>query len=145
MRGDALDLRDDEAVGVLRRHRQREVVERQRLALHGDVAGRVGGGAADQRDVDREGLVESHSSPSISISSHQVLGGARVDLAALLARDRRRCRRPTLVSVPARCAAMSRNRCEMHAERQVVGLDAVCPAPVGELRHEGPVAADSRA
>ena len=43
---------------VLGRHRGGQVVERQRLALHGDVAGRVGRGAADQRDVDREGLVE---------------------------------------------------------------------------------------
>ena len=37
-RADALDLRDHEAAGVLRGHGEREVVERQRLALHGDVA-----------------------------------------------------------------------------------------------------------
>ena len=43
---DALDLRDHEPVGVLGRHRQRKIVERQRFALHGDVAAQVGGGAA---------------------------------------------------------------------------------------------------
>ena len=51
---DALDLRDDEAAGVLGRHGGGEIVQRQRLALHGDVAVRIAGGAADERDVDRE-------------------------------------------------------------------------------------------
>ena len=80
---DALDLHDDQAVGVLRRHRHGEIVERQRLALHGDVAVRVGGGAAQERDVDRKGLVEQ---PLLAVDlhhPHEVLGGAVVDLATL--------------------------------------------------------------
>ena len=40
--GDALDLHDDDAAGVVRRHRHRQRFERQRLALHRDVAVGVG-------------------------------------------------------------------------------------------------------
>ena len=54
---------------LLRRHGDGQRLQRQRLALHGDVAVRVGGGAADDADIDREGLVEQHSSPPILISS----------------------------------------------------------------------------
>ncbi len=36
----ALDLRDDEAVRIARGHGEREIVERERLALHRDVARR---------------------------------------------------------------------------------------------------------
>ena len=82
----ALDLHDDEAVGVLRRHRQREIVERQCLALHGDVAAQVGGGATEQRHRDGEGFVEQ---PFLVVDlhhAHQVVGSAVVDLATLLAR-----------------------------------------------------------
>ena len=54
--GDALDLDDDEAARVARRHGDRQRLQRQRLALHGDVAVAVGGGAAHDGDVDRERL-----------------------------------------------------------------------------------------
>ena len=56
--GDALDLRDDDAARVARRHRDREAFERERLALHRDVAVGIGGGAAHDADVDRERAVE---------------------------------------------------------------------------------------
>jgi hypothetical protein len=36
--GDALDLRDDDAARVVRRHRDGQRLQRQRLALHGEVA-----------------------------------------------------------------------------------------------------------
>jgi hypothetical protein len=52
--GDALDLDDDDAVGVVRRHGRGGCVELERLALHGGVAARVGGGGTQERDVDRE-------------------------------------------------------------------------------------------
>ena len=44
--GDALDLHDHQAAAVVRRHRDRQRLERQRLALHRDVAVGIGGGAA---------------------------------------------------------------------------------------------------
>ena len=84
--GNALDLRDDEAVGVLRRHRQRQVVERQRFAFHGDVAGQVGGRAADERHRDRKGLVEK---PLLAVElddANEIFAGRSVDAPALDAR-----------------------------------------------------------
>ncbi len=86
VRAHPLHLRDHEAAGVLRGRRDGEVVERERLVLHGDVAVQVRGGAAKQRDRDREGLVEE---PLLALDlhhAHQLVGGAIVDLAALLAR-----------------------------------------------------------
>jgi hypothetical protein len=56
--GDALDLHDHQPAAVARRHGDRQALERQGLALHGDVAVGIGGRAADDGDVDREGLVE---------------------------------------------------------------------------------------
>ena len=47
--GHPFDLNDHHAAGVLHRHRLRQVVDGQRLALHGDIAGLVGGGAPQQR------------------------------------------------------------------------------------------------
>ena len=54
--GDALDLRDDEAAAVVRGHGDGQRLQRQRLALHGDVAVGIGGGAAHDADIDREVL-----------------------------------------------------------------------------------------
>ena len=55
---DALDLRDDDAAIVVRGHGLGEHVQRQRLLLHADVAGRVGAGAADEGHVDLRRRVE---------------------------------------------------------------------------------------
>ena len=85
-RRDALDLGDDEPPRVLGRHGDGEVVEGQRLPFHGDVAGGIGGGAADQRDVDRERLV---AQPGLALDLGQldeVLRRDRVELAAAQAR-----------------------------------------------------------
>ena len=56
--GDALDLGDDDAAGVARGHGDGKHLQGQRLALHGDVALRVSGGAAYDADINRERLVE---------------------------------------------------------------------------------------
>ncbi len=66
---DALDLRDDDAAVVVRGHRLRQHVERQRFLLHAEVAERIGAGRADQRDVDRRGLVEQ---PLLAIDLDQL-------------------------------------------------------------------------
>ena len=87
-----LDLGDDEALARLGRHRDRQVVEDQRLALHADIAVGVGGGAADDRDVDRDRLVEQPL-PAVDLHHPDEIGCAdQVQLAAAQARDRRRCR-----------------------------------------------------
>ena len=84
--GDALDLRDDDAAGVARRHGDRQHFQRQRLPLHRDVAVGVGGGAADDADVDREGAIEEELLAVDLDEPDQILVRARVDLAAAVAR-----------------------------------------------------------
>ena len=84
--GDALDLRDDHAARVARGHGNGQRFERERLALHGEVAVRVGRGRADDAHVDREGLVEQVVLPVDGQDAHQVFGGARIELAAAVAR-----------------------------------------------------------
>ena len=84
--GEPLDLRDDDAAAVVRRHRDRQRLERQRLALHRQVAVGVGGGRADDPDLDRERLVEQDFLAVDLEQPHQVVAGRRVDLAAAVAR-----------------------------------------------------------
>jgi hypothetical protein len=92
---------------VLGRHRHREIVEGERLALHADVAGWVGRGAADQAHVDREGAVEE---PLLAVDLEQRTSSSVV-AALILPPDRRgstKVRRPTREIVPGFPAATSR-------------------------------------
>ena len=85
MCANALHLRNHETVGVLCRHRQRKIVERQGLAFHRDIAAQIGSGATEQRYRDGESFVEQ---PFFAIDlhhAHQIVDGAVIDLAALLA------------------------------------------------------------
>ena len=126
VRADALDLRDHEAVGVARGHRERQGVERERLALHRDVAGRVGGRAADQRDVDREAPCRTATPRRRSPSARTRSSVVRcVDACRPAWRGSTKVPRPTLVSVPARCAGDVAVQLGERAQRQVVGLDLV--------------------
>ena len=84
--GDALDLHDHQPAGVVRRHRQRQRFDRQRLALHGDVAVRVGGGAANDADIDRDRLVEEILLAADRHQFDHILGRSLVQLAAAEAR-----------------------------------------------------------
>src|SRR6478672_3985692 len=84
--GDALDLRDHQPARVVRRQRERQRFDRQRLALHGDVAVRVGGGAANDADIDRDRLVEQIFLAPDRHQFDQILGRFLVELAAAEAR-----------------------------------------------------------
>src|SRR4029079_4640034 len=85
-RGDALDLRKHNPAGISRGDRQRQVLERERFALGRDIAVRIRGGAADQRYLDRERLVEKVLLAVDLHQPHDVLGGQRVHTAAVLTR-----------------------------------------------------------
>ncbi len=84
--GDALHLDDHEAAAVVRGHGDRQRFQRQRFALHGDIAVGIGGGAAHDGDVDREGLVEQILLIPDAHQLDQILGGALIQLAAAKAR-----------------------------------------------------------
>ncbi|MET4823487.1 CubicO group peptidase (beta-lactamase class C family) [Bradyrhizobium ottawaense] len=56
--GDAFDLGNDDAAGIMRCHGDGERFQRQRLLLHGEVAVGIACRGADDPDVDRERLVK---------------------------------------------------------------------------------------
>ena len=140
-RGDALDLRDHEPARVLRRHRGSEVVEKQRLPLHGDVAGGIGRGAAHERDLDREGLVEEPGLAAQLDELDELLGRAGVELAAAEARVDEGAK-PDLRQRPGQPCRNVAVEMRDAAEGQVVGLDLVVEGERAELRHERPMPAD---
>ena len=84
--GDPLDLHDDDAARVARRHRDGQRLERERLLLHRDVAVGIGGGSAHDADIDRECPVEEKLLAVDLDQPDQILRGACVDLAAAVAR-----------------------------------------------------------
>ena len=138
---DALHLRDDDAAVVARRHGLRQAIEGQRFLLEGDVARRVGRGAADEGDVDLGGGVEQ---PLLAIDLHELddLGlRHRVDARAAVARID--------VGVQAHLREQARlaggaGPVELrdHALRQVVAQDPVLLRGLGDLRHAAEIGRD---
>ena len=139
--GDALDLGDHQPARVLGRHRHRQIVQRQRLALHAEVAGGVGGGGADEGDVDRERLVEQ---PFLAVELDQadeLLGRGGVDLAARLARVDEGAQ-ADLGEGAGLAGGDVAVEVRDHALRQVVGLDPVLDRQPADLGDQPPMAAD---
>jgi hypothetical protein len=101
----------------------------------------VGGGAADEGDVDRDRLVEQ---PLLAVDFHhpnQLLGGARVELAARQARIDEGAEADAR-QVPGLAGGDVAVQMRDHALRQVVGGDPVVHRERTHLRDQAPVAAD---
>ena len=84
--GDPLHLHNHQAAGVVDRGRHGKCFEGERLALHGDVPLGVRGGAAEERDVQLQSLVEQ---VLLAVQGEQfdaVLCGPFVNLAAAVTR-----------------------------------------------------------
>jgi hypothetical protein len=139
--GDALDLRDDDAAAVVRRHRDRQRLERQRLVLHRQVAVGVGGRRADDPDLNRERLVEEHLLAVDLHHADEVVLRRRVDLAAAVARVDEGAE-----ADPAEGSGLAGGDVAEHvrddALRQVVRLDLARDRELLQLGDEPPVAAD---
>ena len=84
--GNAFDLDDHRPAGIMRSHGNRHRLQRQRFLLHGHVAVRIGGGAADDADIDRERTVEKVFLAIDLFEFDEVALGDLVDLAAAEAR-----------------------------------------------------------
>ncbi len=139
--GKAFDLDDDAAAGVLGRSGDGQAVERQGFALHGDVARRVGGGAAQQGDVNRERAIVEPLLPIEILDAHKVFRRAVVDLAAAVARIDEGAG-AHFGEEPGPVSGDLAEELGDHPERQIVGLDLVMHRELRALRHQGPVAAD---
>ncbi len=80
---DPLNLNNDRAATVFNCHGHAEVLQNQTLFLETDIAGSIGGGAAQQADIDWK---RSIAQIFLSINNHdldQILCSDRIDLAAL--------------------------------------------------------------
>ncbi len=136
-----LDLHDHDAARVMRRHRDRQRLECERLFLHRHVAGTVGRRAADDRHVDRPRLVEQVL-PAVDLHQrHHVLACQRIDLAAAEARidERAEAHRRQQSRLARRSIA---KQLADHALRQVVRLDQVVDGEFLQRWHQSPVPAD---
>ena len=142
--GDALDLRDHDAVGIVRGHGDGERFERQRFLLHCQIAVRIAGRSPNDADIDRESLVEEIF---LAIDFHQtddVLLRLLVELAAAVTRIDESAKadaRDMAGSVRSNVAEQMRD----HALRQIIGLDLVGDGEMLQLRHQAPVATDDSA
>ena len=140
--GDPLHLHDHQPAGVVHRGGDGQGLQKERLALHGDVAVRVGGGAPKERDVEPlECLVEQ---VLLTVDRHQldpVFGGAFVDLPTAVARIDKR-----VEANPGQQPRLSRGGIAKQLRddplRQVVGLDLVLHGHLAELTRHPPVPPD---
>ena len=139
--GDALDLRDDDAAGIARRHGDGQSLERQRLLLHGQIAVGIAGGRPDDPDIDREGPVEQAFLAVDVDEADEVLLGPVVELAAAVARIDEGAEADAR-DMPGPMRGDVAEQMRDHALRQIVGLDLVGDGEVLQLRHETPMAAD---
>ena len=140
-RGNALDLGDDIAAGVLGGHGDCQHLDGERLLLHREVAVDVRRGGPDDADIDRERLVEQ---VFLAVDRHQldqVLLRPLVQLAAAVAR--------VDVGTEAHVSQGSRfargdvaEQVADHALRQVVTLDVIPEHELLQLRDKAPVSAD---
>ena len=82
--GHALHLRDDDAARIVRRHRDGERLQGQRLPFHRQVAVVGASGGADDPDVDGEGLVGEAFPATEHNPLDEVLFGAGVELTSTI-------------------------------------------------------------
>src|SRR5580704_2077775 len=139
--GHAFDLGDDKPLAVLGGGRERKRVQGQRLLFHRYVAVAVGGGAANDRDVDRKRLVEK---PVLAVDLHdadEFFGGALVQFPAAIGRIDKGAQaylREQAGLAPGNLAKQMRDA----AQRQVVGLDLIVDRHSRQLRHQSEMSTD---
>ena len=122
-------------------HGDGERLQRQRLALHGEIALGVAGGGADDADMDREGPIEQALLAVERDQLDQVLGRPGIDLAAAIARIDEGAE-PDGGDMAGAMGGDVAEQMGDHALRQVIGLDLVVEGELLQLRHKPPMAAD---
>jgi hypothetical protein len=138
---DPLDLDDHDPARVLRRLRDRERVQRGRLALHRHVAQLVGGGAPQKRHVDRAPRIEQEVFAVELDDPHHLLLRRHVHTTAVHTRvDEGAEPDPREEAGP----PGGRLAVEMgqHPEWEAVGLDPPVERERAERRDEPPVCPD---
>ncbi len=119
----------------------RQHVDRQRLALHRDVAVGVGGRAADDGHVDRHGLEEQVILAAHGDQLDQVFGGPLVQLAAAQARIDKGAQADPRGMARLAAGDVAKQVAD-RPQRQVVALDLVADDELLQRRGRHEVAAD---
>ena len=142
--GEALDLGNDEATRIMDGHGDGLGLQGQGLALHGDVALRVGGGAANEADMDRKSLVKQILFAIDLHQAHQFDAagdGPVVELAATQAGiDEGAQANPR--QGPGLAGGDIAKEMADDALGQVPGLDAIGEGQLLQLGDQAPMAAD---
>src|SRR5205807_10093761 len=118
-----------------------QIVQRQGLLFHRDVAVVVGGGASDDRDVDRKRLVEQ---PLFAIDfdqPYQLFGGARIQLAAAIGGVDKGAE-ADLGEQAGLAPCNLAEQMRYASERQIVGLDVVVDRHPRQFWDQTEMAAD---
>jgi hypothetical protein len=140
--GNTLDLHDDDAARVPGGHGNGLRFQRQRLTFHGDVAIRVGSGAANDADVDRKALVKQ---VFLAVDLHQaddVDGRLLVQLAAAKTRVNKSAESDTGDRSRLACRDVAEHVCD-HTLWQVVGLDTIGHGKLLHFGNQAPVTTDN--
>ena len=140
--GDPLHLHDHQAPGVVHRGGNGERLQRQRLALHRDVPLGIRGGAAQERHIELQRLVEQILLAAEGDQLDAVLGRPFVDLPAAMPRVHEGTQ-----SHPGQQAGLAGGSVPEElrddALRQVVRLDLVLHGHLPQLGRERPMTTQS--
>ena len=139
--GNAFDLNDDDATRVVRGTGDRDGFQGQRFLFHRHVAIGVGGGAAQEGNMDRIGLVKE---VFLAADLHQlddVFLGRAVDLATAITRIDKGAQ-TNAGHLPRFARRDVTEQMGNHTLRQVVGFDLALDRQFLQLGCQPPVAAD---
>ena len=139
--GDPLDLDDHQSTGIVGGHGNGHPFEGQGFAFHGDIPVRVRGGATDDRDVDRESLVEEVFLAADRHQFDEVFGGFPIELAAAETRIHEGAEADARQVSGFACGDVTEQMGD-RSLRKIVGFDLVADRQLLQLRDEPPVTAD---
>ena len=137
----SLDLRDNEAARVAHGHGNRQHFECKRLLFHGNVAVGIGGGAANDADIDWQGAIEKEFLAIDLKKTDEIVFGAFVDLAAAVARINERSESDAR-EMPRTLRGDVAEQMRNHTLRKVIGLYPVGDSEALQFGYEAPVPAD---
>ena len=137
----SFDLGDNQTTRVARGHRDRQHFECKRLLFHRNVAVGVGGGAANDADINREGAIEKKFLAVDLKNTDEIVFCALIDLAAAVARVNERSEsdaREMPWALRGNVAKQMRN----DALRKVIGFYPVGDSEALQFGYQAPVPAD---
>ena len=138
--GDPLHLHDHQAAGVVHRGRHGQRLQRQRLALHGDVPLGIRGGAAQEGHIELEAPCRRGTPRPSRVISSTRSSVVRSLIFPPPCRGSTKVPSPTRVSRPGLPAAVSRKSCEMVPCGRLCASILLLHGHLPQLGRQGPMA-----